>query len=58
VYPEVLNADQEVEAQRELLKQTDVVCVKNRSVVAAGPGSLIRCHFVCSPNGDYVYRKR
>jgi hypothetical protein len=52
MYPEVLNADQEVEAQRELVKQTDVVRVKNMSVVATEPGNLIRCHIVCSPNPE------
>jgi hypothetical protein len=43
---EVLCADEEVYAQRELLKQTDMVRVKNRSATTTEPGKLIRCAFV------------
>jgi hypothetical protein len=44
--PGFLSADQEVEALPELLKQTDMLRVKNRSVAATKPRKLIRRLFV------------
>jgi hypothetical protein len=49
---EVLSSDQEVETQPELLKQTDLVRVKNRSVAATEPGEFIGGSFIYPPDQD------
>jgi hypothetical protein len=40
-FPAVLSADQEAEAQREVLRQSDVVRAKNMSIAATEPGKPI-----------------
>jgi hypothetical protein len=57
VCPEVLCADQEVQALRELLKQTDVPPAKDRSVVEAETGKLVPHPFAYRPIEIAVCRK-
>jgi hypothetical protein len=53
VCPAVLSADHEVVAQREWLKQTNVLREKNGSVAGTEPEKLIRGPFAYTPDRDY-----